>query len=276
MEESIYDLIPEPYVPQARPPRHHSKFSGAASTSYSTFPASATHDSSGAKLFKGPAASIGREVGHEINPKKFLKAHCGAPPLPPVKKFHREEQAKPPVPLRSEKPVMGLVSDKNFVVTNAVEAIVTAPKKTMQEEQLAVNGPNFGKVPKYLETRKKQISAEQEASEAHSQLVQEYQDATRAQYYNQVAEAEKEELLQKLKERWEEKHKVYQALPFARDTAMQIARKEAIEKEMKEIETAIEKLNKKVVYVYNDTNPQVARWAKQEAMSAAQKKALGK
>ena len=58
---------------------------------------------------------------------------------------------------------------------------------------------------------------------------------------------------------------MYQALPSARDTAMQIARKEALEKEMKSLETALEKLNKKVLYVYND-DPRVGGWAKGQAL----------
>jgi len=31
---------------------------------------------------------------------------------------------KPPIPKKDEKPIMGLVSEKNFVVSNAVEAIL--------------------------------------------------------------------------------------------------------------------------------------------------------
>ena len=276
MDESIYRLIPEPYNPAQRPPKYKSKFNGmnATAPSYSTFPTKGTPaDGTGAGLFKAGGAAIGRDVGQEVNPKKYLKKGSGAPKLPEVTKFERHDQHKPSVPTRNEKPVMGLVSDKNFVMSNAVEAIVTAPKRTVKEPTLAVNNPNFGKVPKYLEKKKVEREREAEAAAEHEAMYREYQEAERSQYYHQISEEEKEELVAKLKERWEEKHKMYQALPFARDTAMQIARKEAIEKEMKEIEQALDKLNKKVLYVYND-NPQISRWAKQQAMTAAQKAAL--
>ena len=39
-------------------------------------------------------------------------------------KFQREAEKKPPVPKKDEKPIMGLVSDKNFIVANAVENIL--------------------------------------------------------------------------------------------------------------------------------------------------------
>ncbi len=35
-----------------------------------------------------------------------------------------EEVKKPPVPKKDEKPIHGLVSDKNFIVANAVENIL--------------------------------------------------------------------------------------------------------------------------------------------------------
>jgi len=45
-----------------------------------------------------------------------------------VAKFERDHPNKPPVPKKDEKPIHGLVSDKNFIVANAVENILAAPK----------------------------------------------------------------------------------------------------------------------------------------------------
>lgn len=39
-------------------------------------------------------------------------------------KYQREGDKKPAVPKKDEKPIMGLVSDKNFIVANAVENIL--------------------------------------------------------------------------------------------------------------------------------------------------------
>lgn len=38
--------------------------------------------------------------------------------------FQRAAEKKAPVPKKDEKPIMGLVSDKNFIVANAVENIL--------------------------------------------------------------------------------------------------------------------------------------------------------
>ena len=41
-----------------------------------------------------------------------------------MNKFERGAERKPAVPKRDEKPIHGLVSDKNFIVANAVENIL--------------------------------------------------------------------------------------------------------------------------------------------------------
>ncbi len=56
---------------------------------------------------------------------------------------------RPPVPKKDEKPIMGLKSNKNFIVTNAVENILAAPK-TMPDEKSWTNKKDFGKTPEYL------------------------------------------------------------------------------------------------------------------------------
>ena len=44
-----------------------------------------------------------------------------------AKKEYNDGFKKPAVPKKDEKPIHGLVSDKNFIVANAVEAILSAP-----------------------------------------------------------------------------------------------------------------------------------------------------
>lgn len=39
-------------------------------------------------------------------------------------KFNYQTDRKQPVPKKDEKPIMGLVSDKNYIVANAVENIL--------------------------------------------------------------------------------------------------------------------------------------------------------
>ena len=45
-----------------------------------------------------------------------------------VKPYKYEASVKEPVPKKDEKPIHGLKSNKNFIVANAVENILSAPK----------------------------------------------------------------------------------------------------------------------------------------------------
>ena len=77
-----------------------------------------------------------------------------------AKKFERGQTKKVPVPKKDEKPIMGLVSDKNFIVSNAVENILAAPKLPSSSDKDYLKKKNYGKVPKYLQTIKKEIEDE--------------------------------------------------------------------------------------------------------------------
>jgi len=65
-------------------------------------------------------------------------------------KYQRDGVKKVPVPLKDEKPIMGLVSDKNFIVSNAVENILAAPKLPSNSDKDFLKKKNYGKVPRYL------------------------------------------------------------------------------------------------------------------------------
>ena len=60
---------------------------------------------------------------------------------------------------------MGLVSNKNFVTTNAVEAILSRPAKSEAVERFTMKR-DYGKVPAYLARNKETLKKEREAVEA--------------------------------------------------------------------------------------------------------------
>merc|ERR1719359_2041635 len=96
-------------------------------------------------------------------PQKFLKAYTREDnKLPEPRKFdyHDVTERKPTVPTRSEKPVMGLVTSKNFITCNAVENILAVPKKTDVRQVSYMNKKGYGKVPQYLEKVKGEIRDE--------------------------------------------------------------------------------------------------------------------
>jgi len=65
---------------------------------------------------------------------------------------------------------MGLVSAKNFITANAVENILSQPKKKHVEPMLSTAKADYGKVPKYLQSIKGQIQTEKEMiAEYHRQ-----------------------------------------------------------------------------------------------------------
>lgn len=100
---------------------------------------------------------------------------------------------------------MGLVSDKNFIVSNAVENILAAPKLPANTQKDYLKKKNFGKVPKYLQTIKKEIEDEY-------QLVREMQIEDEADMDRQkflMNDDEKQELIAALKKKWEVVHKEY-------------------------------------------------------------------
>jgi hypothetical protein len=55
---------------------------------------------------------------------------------------------------------MGLVSDKNYIVANAVENILAAPKVPENKDKDYLKKKAYGKVPGYLTKIKKEIDDE--------------------------------------------------------------------------------------------------------------------
>ena len=67
------------------------------------------------------------------------------------KTYHyKDDSKKPPVPKKDEKPILGLVSDKNYIVANAVENILAAPKMPVNRDKDFLKKKTYGKTPQYL------------------------------------------------------------------------------------------------------------------------------
>ena len=64
------------------------------------------------------------------------------------------------MPKKEDKPIMGLVSDKNYIVANAVENILAAPKMTVNKDKDMLKKRNYGKVPKFVNKIKQEIEDE--------------------------------------------------------------------------------------------------------------------
>lgn len=169
--ESIYDLIPREYAAPPKEKRYKSKYPHDSVPTASTF---GLHTSS--KIvgnvsgdyahFDGPhkkqsaKGTFGGVKGTAVaKPDSFRMKGTGTAVLNAPSKFNRPGSKKVPVPKVAEKPVMGLKSDKNFIVANAVETILAAPKTKPEETRYATK-KDFGQVPKYLNRIKGDIDEE--------------------------------------------------------------------------------------------------------------------
>lgn len=153
-------------------------------------------------------------------------------------KYERKSSAnKIPVPRRDEKPIMGLVSDKNFIVSNAVENILAAPCLPVNKDKDYLKKKNYGKVPKYLQKIKNEI--EDEYQLVREMQIEEEADMDRQKFL--MDEGEKQELIAALKKKWEVVHKEYQTLTHKNklDTLGLKEKYESCERELNQLEKDI-------------------------------------
>jgi hypothetical protein len=153
---------------------------------------------------------------------------------------------------------MGLVSDKNYIVANAVENILAgkhfflsksllAPKLPVNKDKDFLKKKSYGKTPQYLQKIKKEIEDEY-------QLVKEMQieeDNEREKQKFLLPDQERKELIEALKKKWEIVHKEYQEITHIQkiDTIGKKTKKERCEAELAQLEKDIQKLSKNFIFV---------------------------
>merc|ERR1712072_907727 len=106
---------------------------------------------------------------------------------------------KPGVPKTSDVPVMNLVTSKNFVVANAVETILAAPKKVTSQAKDYLSKEDYGKVPKYLQNIKQDIDAEYD----YIRMLQDEEEKENNSRLRPLPEEERMQLMNGLKAKWE-------------------------------------------------------------------------
>ncbi|KAG8504698.1 Enkurin [Galemys pyrenaicus] len=247
--ESIYNLIPGDWKEPPQPPRYTSIFKTAIKNDM--------------QKFKTSMKTMGPAKVEVPSPKDFLKKHSKEKPLPPKKKFDWNEPRKPPVPLRSEHPVMGIQSEKNFINTNAADVIMGVAKKpkpiyvdkrTGDKHDLETSGlvpkyinkKDYGVTPEYICKRNEEVK---KAQEEYDNFVQE---SLKKAAMKRLSDEEREAVLQGLKKNWEEVHKEFQSLSVFIDSIPKKIRKQKLEKEMKQLEHDIGVIEKhKIIYIAN-------------------------
>lgn len=161
------------------------------------------------------------------------------------------------MPKKDEKPIHGLVSDKNFIVANAVENILAAPKLPVNKDKDFLKKKTYGQVPKYLSKIKNEI--EDEYNLVREMQIEEQNEKDRQKFL--MPEAERQELIAALKKKWETLHhqfqeKTHYLMPL--DTIGKKNRMDALTREMDVLENDIKKLQKNFIFV--DTTQPSSVW----------------
>lgn len=256
--ESIYNLIPREEVKVTKQPRHTSKFRETVKEE--------------TQRHKAPNKTMGPVKVDVPSPEKFLQKHSKEPKLAdtteggllekPLKKLC-DDQKKPRVPLRTDHPVMGIQTKKNFIKTNAIETIMSVPKKPQPnyvdtrrgDKQLLdtsglvpkfTNKKDYGQTPEYLIKRNEEVQRAQEEYDAY------IKERIRQGSMKQLSDEERDAVLQGLKKNWGELHHQYQGISVVTDTTPKKYRKERLETEMKQLEKDIDMIERhKTIYIAN-------------------------
>eukprot|EP00455_Lapot_gusevi_P015180 TRINITY_DN17665_c0_g1_i4.p1 TRINITY_DN17665_c0_g1~~TRINITY_DN17665_c0_g1_i4.p1 ORF type:complete len:259 (-),score=30.58 TRINITY_DN17665_c0_g1_i4:24-800(-) len=254
--ESVYNVIQE--VPAASVKGARFQSSRAPAPTASTFGLHGTSVVLGNVAGEPATASVhpqqkstgsfGRTVLSDVSTADFLKKSGSQQITSPVLATTKHEKLKAPIPKKEEKPVMGLKTDKNFVVANAVENILSIPKKQSAQQPRAVDRADYGAVPEYISKIKTELKTQYSLVDSYKQ--RKAQDEER---YSLLDSAEVQQLRYSLQRRWEVLNKEFQTMGFSVETYSQKRHQDDVEKELRAVEAALQKINKPVIYIYDDT-----------------------
>jgi len=262
--ESIYNLIPKEYIQPPKEGLYRSKYNPNIPPTASTFGHVTTSVPKVANLngrtenWEGPHpakannATFGKPKGgvkpHTDSYRKRGTGTMGYNYQAPSESAFKydENYQKPAVPKVEEKPIMGLKTQKNYIVANAVENMLSQPK-VLEKPAKFVEKREYGKVPKYLENIKDQMNREYE----HIKAVHIEEEEARDNEKFLMTEEELRILREGLKKKWEIVNKEYQQITHISkiDTVGLKRKKEDCEKELAQIEKDLAKLNKNFIFV---------------------------
>ena len=256
MTESIYNLIPKPKKAKPKPSMYRSKYDPKSSLVGSTFGLHGTTVTVGRgvdelKKTRSISSTFGPSKQSDSTPSNFLRKGSGPSfsskgSISKSRKFSRSNvNQKEAVPSRTEMPIMGLKTSKNFIKCNALEIILTEPTSKGKKEVNYLKKESYGKVPDYLHQVKDEVMKEKDLIEGIvKDKMKENTDTLQNCY--EMDEEERRNLINMLKTRWDEVNQKYQKICHKtnHDTIGDIKRKETQETELKQLENDIELLSR--------------------------------
>jgi hypothetical protein len=266
--ESIYNIIPKKQIQEEKPPRYASKHASKLPPTATTFGGAQTShpacmniagDANDMIVPNKSGRTFGKAPGTLRNdPTDYMKKNANTSKVATLSEVKKDKpnllqptelkaKLKPDVPKKSDMPVMNLVTSKNFVVANAVETILAAPKRVSQDAKDYLQKEDFGKVPKYLKHIKQDIEDEYD----YIRRLQEEEEEARNSQVRPMSEDERLALIAGLKQKWETINTEFQAYTHLTklDTFGKIKRKEKHEAELAQIEKDLERLNRKSIII---------------------------
>jgi len=233
--ESIFNLLPTAPVKQKKAKMYRSKHNPKAAID-STF-----------NINKKVAGTMGLTDNRKTT-EQFTRSRRdkGVIPKKNVKRFIRPEKVprRQRVPGRKEKPVMGLKTTKDFLVANAVENILAVPGQRTNKPPQYMKKKDYGKVPEYLNHVKRDIEEEKRAIDDYFNMQRTEMQRVEG---DPLPQAQRNDLLRKLKMKWAEVNKRYQKIAHNTilDTIGKVKRKEVLEKSLTQLEKDIKLLSSK-------------------------------
>jgi len=149
---------------------------------------------------------------------------------------------KPNIPSISDKPIMGLKTEKNFVTSNAVDVILMATKKKPQTTILYKEKKNYGKVPEYLSKIREDIEKEYTSIREMQKRNEEDEAKKKKVLTNDEIETLREGLKKKLAQLKKEYGNITHKTVF--DTLITQKKKTQLEKELLIVENDLERLSR--------------------------------
>nr|CCC89283.1 conserved hypothetical protein [Trypanosoma congolense IL3000] len=162
------------------------------------------------------------------------------------------------------------VARKDFVSSNIISAENMVPKRRKDQPENPTCRKTFGQVPGYIGRVKEQIEREQMQLKAVADSQARQQMERIAKYVYRLDEQEQQSMIRRLRAKLSEKSAELNKMPFTKDTFVHMKRRSNLEKYIKDIESALEKLEKDAIFVYND-DPRVAHWTRDAAFEEARR-----
>mmetsp|Transcript_7310 Transcript_7310/g.6557 ORF Transcript_7310/g.6557 Transcript_7310/m.6557 type:complete len:255 (+) Transcript_7310:75-839(+) len=246
MNESIYNLVTKEYEIPKKQPIHKSMHDPTANVTGSTFGCFGTSRLLGAgSVPKKDGALFGPpKPEYNLTTKQTNKRDTSTDS---TGRFTYSDKRKDHTPTLEEKPIYGIKSNKDFIVANAVEAILQAPKIVPSKELDYLKKEDYGKPPAYLSKVKEEIRRENDMIDRYVQehLNGGYQ-GPESDRLEELSEDERQELIIALKKKWEVINNRFQRISHhvILDTAGQVRRKEQLENELQQLEDDISKLER--------------------------------